>query len=40
MRERLNTLYDAFVTMGGYFHENDNRDCVMQYRLGMEMDAK
>lgn len=37
LRERLNTLYDAFVTKWGYFHENDNRDFIMQDSLGMEV---
>ena len=37
LREKLNTLYDAFVTKWGYFHENDNRDFIMQDSLGMEV---
>lgn len=37
LRERLNALYDAFVAKWGCFHENDNREFVMQDSLGMEV---
>ena len=37
LRERLNALYDAFVAKWGFFHENDNREFVMQDSLGMEV---
>ena len=37
LRERLNTLYDAFVAKWGFFHENDNREFIMQDSLGMEV---
>ena len=37
LRERLNTLYDAFVAKWGFFHENDNKDFIMQDSLGMEV---
>ena len=36
-RERLNTRYDAFVAKWGFFHENDNREFIMQDSLGMEV---
>ena len=37
LRERLNALYDAFVAKWGFFHENDNREFVIQDSLGMEV---
>ncbi|OUP11484.1 DNA methylase [Mediterranea sp. An20] len=37
LRERLNALYDAFVAKWGCFHENDNREFVIQDSLGMEV---
>ena len=37
LRDRLNTLYDAFVAKWGFFHENDNREFIMQDSLGMEV---
>ena len=37
LRERLNTLYDAFVTKWGYFHANDNKEFIMLDSLGVEV---
>ena len=37
MRERLNTLYDAFVAKWGCFHENDNKEFIMLDALGTEV---
>lgn len=37
IRERLNTLYDAFVTKWGFFHENDNKEFIMLDSLGVEV---
>ena len=37
IRERLNTLYDAFVAKWGFFHENDNKEFVMLDSLGVEV---
>ena len=37
LRERLNALYDALSPKWGCFHENDNREFVMQDSLGMEV---
>ena len=37
IRERLNTLYDAFVAKWGFFHENDNKEFIMLDSLGVEV---
>ena len=37
LRERLNTLYDAFVAKWGRFHENDNKEFIALDSLGMEV---
>lgn len=37
LRERLNTLYDTFVTKWGYFHANDNKEFIMLDSLGVEV---
>ena len=37
IRERLNTLYDAFVVKWGFFHENDNKEFIMLDSLGVEV---
>ena len=37
LRERLNTLYDAFVTKWGCFHENDNKEFILLDSLGVEV---
>ena len=37
LRERLNGLYDAFVAKWGFFHENDNKEFIMQDSLGLEV---
>lgn len=37
LRERLNSLYDDFVSKWGYFLNNDNREFFMLDRLGVEV---
>lgn len=37
LRERLNALYDAFVSKWGFFHENDNKEFILQDSMGMEV---
>ncbi len=37
LRERLNTLYDAFTAKWGFFHDNDNKEFVMLDSLGNEV---
>ena len=37
LRERLNTLYDAFVVKWGLFHDNDNKEFIMLDSLGTEV---
>lgn len=37
LRERLNSLYDIFVSKWGYFHNNDNREFFMLDSLGVEV---
>lgn len=37
LRERLNTLYDAFITKWGFFHDNDNREFISLDSLGNEV---
>ncbi len=37
LREKLNVQYDAFVAKWGFFHENDNKDFIMQDSLGIEV---
>ena len=37
LRERLNRLYDTFVSKWGYFHSNDNKDFFMLDSLGVEV---
>lgn len=37
LRERLNSLYDDFVSKWGYFHNNDNREFFMLDSLGVEV---
>ncbi len=37
LRERLNSLYDSFVSKWGFFHNNDNREFFMLDSLGVEV---
>ena len=37
MRERLNALYDAFVSKWGCFHANGNKELIMLDSLGVEV---
>ncbi|MCM1312850.1 MAG: N-6 DNA methylase [Roseburia sp.] len=37
LRERLNRLYDTFVSKWGCFHSNDNKDFFMLDSLGVEV---
>ncbi len=37
LRERLNTLYDAFVSKWGCFHANGNKELIMLDSLGVEV---
>lgn len=37
LREKLNTLYDEFVTKWGYFHGNGNKEFILQDSLGVEI---
>ena len=37
LKERLNRLYDSFVSKWGYFHDNDNREFFALDSLGIEV---
>lgn len=37
LREQLNTLYDAFVSKWGCFHDNANKELILLDSLGMEV---
>lgn len=37
LRERLNSLYDAFIAKWGFFHDNDNKEFISLDSLGDEV---
>lgn len=37
LRERLNSLYDAFTAKWGFFHDNDNKEFIALDNLGNEV---